>query len=538
MDEKFETFNEEYRRHLFNRLDKRAKAFMMLFRGTMIFAFAFLAFILIPLVGLQHDEYKYSTAIKKQTRNKKELAKFKQEVSAIEKQLSSLPDLLKELKDDAGEKEEEIEKINEKLEQIQLQIEKNTSQAGKFEEDARDMSNIQERFQSLPRYDTQRNVEKLRDSLLQLERYFDRPSGQELDDPCVSADMNIFVRCKVKAIIRAELEKYQAVISDADHLLSGYVVLDGEKQIEARINRVLAGLDKLMQENPQFWHTIRGKIFFFGEFEAPMQEVFQEVDQQIDRYVKALNFQKQKIIADRQRLKEEGDHLQKELSAKQKLQEGINNEIIQLDQKINKLKADKSALNTKLIATQNAVTALNAEIMQMQGFIDEIISAKADIEMRLQKIQSPFGTLPVGLSEAVLAFPVALAAGIILYFLALADMIRLRKDYHQATIWHYPMDAQKIESHISILAPVWLDPIGDRSVNKWHILMLNLPVLAYMLALLLILYGWYIGQPQPGSMPLIRVGYFAVYVLGVFSFVLCGLRIGREWSYYKKRIRP
>ena len=66
--------------------------------------------------------------------------------------------------------------------------------------------------------------------------------------------------------------------------------------------------------------------------------------------------------------------------------------------------------------------------------------------------------------------------------------------------------------------------------------MLSLPVLAYMVALLLILYSWYIGEPEPGSMPLIRVGYFSVYVLGVFSFVLVGLRIGREWSHYKKEL--
>lgn len=537
MNEKFETFDEEYRWHLFNQLDKRSKTFMTLFRVTMIFAFAFLAFILIPLVGLQHEEYKYNITVKKLATKKKDLAKLQQEGSAIEKQLNSLPDLLKELKVEADEKEGDMESINRKLEEIQLQVDKNTSQSGKLEEDISDMANIQDSFRRLPKYDTKRNVEKLRDSLLKLERYFHSPSEQPTDDPCVSANMNVFVRCKVKQIIREGLKKYQTVIRDADHVLSGYVELSGEKQIDERIEQVLVSLDQLMEENPQFWRTIRGKIFFFDKFEAPMQEVFQEVDLQISRYVKTLDSQKQKIFSNRQRLKEEGDSLEKELNAKQKLQRGIYDEIRLLDKKINKLKAEKSQLNTNLITTKNTIATLNTEIEQMQGYIDKIAKAKEDIAKRLEKIQSPFGSLPVGLNEAVLAFPVALAVAIVLFALVLADIIRLRKLYHQTTILCYPEDGQKIEDSISVLAPAWLDPIGDTSNPKRRILMLSLPALAYMIALLLIVYSWYIGEPQPGSTWLIRVGYLVLYALGVFGFMIGGLRIKQEWWDYRKFCR-
>jgi hypothetical protein len=180
------------------------------------------------------------------------------------------------------------------------------------------------------------------------------------------------------------------------------------------------------------------------------------------------------------------------------------------------------------------VTALDAEIIKKQGFIDQIKKDRELIEERLEKIQSPFGTLPVGLSEAVLVFPVVLAAGIILYSLALANMIRLRKHYHEATISRYPREDQKIEGNITILAPVWLDPIGDRSANIWYMLILSLPVLAYIAALLLIPCSWLLGQPQPHSMWLTRIGYSVLYVLSVFFVMLGSLQIRREWWDYKK----
>jgi uncharacterized protein YlxW (UPF0749 family) len=534
MEEKSGTLNDEFRLHLFNRLEKRSKTFMTLFRGTMIFALAFLAFILIPLVALQHEEYKYNTTILEQARKKEELANLKKEVSAIENQLSSLPALLKELKDEANKKEEEVNSINQKLENIEFQIDKNISQAGKFEEDARDMAKIRERFEGLPKYDKQRKVKKLRESLLELERYFDSPSAQPPDDPCVSADMNVFVRCKVKAIIGEDLEKYQAVITDADRVLSGYVELHGEKRIEERISQAIAGLELLMQRNPEFWRSIKGKIFFFDEFQAPMQAVFQEVDRQMGLYMRALNEQNQKIIADKQRLKEEGDRFEKALSEKKQLQSGIFDEISQLDQEIKKLRAKKTELIPKLSDTQTAVTKLNLDIEKRQDFIDKITTAKADIEDRLEKIQSPFGTLPVGLKEAVLAFPVAVAAGIILYAFALADMIRLRKLYHHATIECYEEFDDKVKEAIRIMAPVWIDPMGDRSANQWRVLMLCLPVLAFGITLVLIFYSWYISPTQPGSSPLIRLGYLVLYVLlSVFGFILAGRRILREWRAYQ-----
>ena len=132
MEEKPANFVDEYHLHLFNRLEKRSKTFTTFFRGTIIFAFAFLAFILIPLVALQHEEYKYNATIQEQASKKKELAGLKKEVSEIENQLSSLPDLLKELKVALNAKQGEVNSINDKLEEIHFAIDKNTSRATKL----------------------------------------------------------------------------------------------------------------------------------------------------------------------------------------------------------------------------------------------------------------------------------------------------------------------------------------------------------------------------------------------------------------------
>jgi DNA repair exonuclease SbcCD ATPase subunit len=528
-----ETFADEYRQHLYNQLEKRSKTFTTLFRGTIIFAFAFLAFILIPLVALQHEEYKFNTTIQEQARKKKELAELEKQAGAIEDQLSSLPALLDERRDELSQKENEVDAINQKLEEIQLQIDKNTSQAGKFEQDSRDMAKIKERFERLDKYDTDRNVEKLRASFRKLNRYFNAPSAQPINDPCVSTDLNKFFRCKVKAIIREDLDKYQAVISEADHVLSGYADLQGKKQIDERIQEVMAGLELLMQRYPEFWRSVRDKIFFFDEFKKPMEAVFQEVDRQMQLYVETLNQQNQKIIAEKQRLEMEGDRISKKLSEKTQLQASISEEINALDQEIKKLNVQKNDLTPKLLATQAAVSDLNLDIEQRQDFIDKITAAKTDIEERLEKMQSPFGTLPVGLKEAVLAFPIAVAAGIVLYGFALADMIRLRELYHHATIKRYEDSEPVDQKAISIMVPVWIDPLGSQSANRWRMLMLCLPVLALGITIVLIVYSWLISPVQPGSSPLIRLVYLVLYVLvGVFGSIIAGLRILREWKAY------
>jgi archaellum component FlaC len=250
-------------------------------------------------------------------------------------------------------------------------------------------------------------------------------------------------------------------------------------------------------------------------------------------YVETLNQQNQKIIADKQRLENEGNRLGQKLGEKKQLQTSISEDINQLDNEIEKLRIQKGELIPKLAATQTAVATLNSDIEQRQDFIDKITKAKTDIENRLEKIQSPFGTLPVGLKEAVLAFPIAVAAGIILYGFALADMIRLRKFYHHSTIECY-QETEKIEPNaISIMAPVWIDPLGGYSANRWRILMLCLPVLALGITLMLIFYSWYISPIQPGLSPFIRIVYLALYVLvGVFGSIFAGLRILREWKAY------
>ncbi len=535
MSEKFNTFDEEYRWHLSNRLDKRSKTYMTLFRGTIIFAFVFLAFILIPLVVLQHEEYKYKTAVEKLDTKKKDLEELQLKKHAIKEQLIFLPDQLRKLNDDEATKKDDIKKIDSDLQRIQQKIVTNTAELSKLEEDRNNMAKIQDRFLKLLKYDTKQTAQKLRKSLRELERKFSRISERQTD-PCASADMNEFVRCKVEQIIHEELKKYQTVISDADQVLSGYAELSGKTLIDNRIEQVLKKLDQKMEENPQFWHTFGGKISFFGKLGEPMQKVYQEVDLQVRSYKETLDSQKQKIVDDRQLLKEVGDSLKNEKNEQQEIQKAINGEIMLLNKKSKELEAQKSQLDKDLSTNENTIATLTSEIVPMQEHIEEIKEAKNGIATRLEKIQSPFGPLPVGLNEAVLAFPVALAIAIVMFALALADIIRLRSLYHHATRLCYPEDDKKIAGSISVLAPAWLDPIGKESYLIFRIFILSLPALAYMIALLLVFYSWYIVEPQPGSTGLIRNGYLVLYILGVFGLMFGGLRIKQEWSNYRIKI--
>ncbi len=63
---------------------------------------------------------------------------------------------------------------------------------------------------------------------------------------------------------------------------------------------------------------------------------------------------------------------------------------------------------------------------RMRGKAKELEALKGEFKARLQNVETPFGWLPVGLNEAVLAFPVLLALVFLVSAAQLAEATRLR----------------------------------------------------------------------------------------------------------------
>lgn len=114
-----------------------------------------------------------------------------------------------------------------------------------------------------------------------------------------------------------------------------------------------------------------------------------------------------------------------------------------------------------------------------QDLIGELatIDARLDEMKGLQDIETPFGTLPVGLNELTLLFPVLLAAGFLLCASLFVESLMLRWEFHKLTRTTDPDGALMPDDRILLIAPLWIDPLQPPGHRIYRAAILGLPVL-------------------------------------------------------------
>ena len=102
-----------------------------------------------------------------------------------------------------------------------------------------------------------------------------------------------------------------------------------------------------------------------------------------------------------------------------------------------------------------------------------------------QQLQAPFfGKIPVGLDEAIIAFPVILSLGFLIYSYLLTDAIDVRQRFYKAY--------KKKEPPIYIIAPIWIDPEKkDKHDIILRFIVISIPTIIFALTVSLIVYVWY-----------------------------------------------
>lgn len=119
-------------------------------------------------------------------------------------------------------------------------------------------------------------------------------------------------------------------------------------------------------------------------------------------------------------------------------------------------------------------------------------SNKEELANQLKNIQFPFGNVPIGLNQAILIFPLALAAGFAICCYLLGDAIQLREALYKS-YKNNETDNDTIEdlkTKVSLIAPLWIDPNKSPTSNlkSWAILVI--PVVIFIVSWSLISYGW------------------------------------------------
>ena len=197
------------------------------------------------------------------------------------------------------------------------------------------------------------------------------------------------------------------------------------------------------------------------------------------------------------------------------------------------LRQQATEVETSVKVLEEELTNTRTELKRGQEAVAQMVQRQVDIRNRLSNFQSPFGALPLSLTEASLAFPFIVAVGFLIYAMLLADLLRLRCEYHRIVSANQTFEADTIHHRLALVVPLWLDPLKTVWRNSGGAALVYLPALAYFVIVWLITTDQFFElEAKRLDRHLIRF-YSVLYVVGA-SFVAFGVwQILAEWTGYR-----
>lgn len=180
---------------------------------------------------------------------------------------------------------------------------------------------------------------------------------------------------------------------------------------------------------------------------------------------------------------------------------------------------------------REAFDDLSDEERRVQGRHKRIEDKLKDIQ-GFQNIDTPFGTLPVGLNELILLFPVLAAAGFVMCASLFVETARLRQEFHGLTRLSDPDQSVLPDRRIALIAPLWVDPLQPISARAVPAVILALPAFVFAGAVLLLWMRGLLDRPFINDGRLGRFVYLALYVASAAAIFDAVRRIGFTlWRY-------
>ena len=425
-------YGEELRARLLERFERRGRAFTRLGGTTLVFALAFLAFVLVPLVALQHDEKAVTAAL---TALPAERAALEGQLAVLEetqaaatealdkeaKRFAQQSDALIQLMVDADKMELELERLGQA---IDLNIKKRTAIA----DELRAFQEILGGFGGLAAFTADVAIRELRADLGGLYQLaYDAPAERRMSQgTCAIADPGAFLQCKVRHKVEAQLATYRTTVHQTVIQPLRQVDAAAAAEVKRRVAETMTTLDAKVAANPDFFRTVRGKEGLYLEYEDQLRTLFAD----LQAVVTAKRNSVRAMAAD---IEQMGAVLAKNGSDMAADLDGIRAETETIKQTLTEAEAEKRAIEARMVSLADDFARRVEALDALQRRKMEISEDKERIRARLDNVESPFGSLPVGLDEAVLAFPLIVAAGALLASLALGDQTRLRREYHLLT---------------------------------------------------------------------------------------------------------
>jgi predicted nuclease with TOPRIM domain len=531
------SFDETFEKQLVEAYDKSARHFSQLFNATLIFAFAFLAFILVPLVALQREDATIDQAIlaakiqtSKAEAEQKELASQQAETKAM---LGNLPAQREELVRRQKDLEDQDAKLAQDIEAVELSLDKLTQEQGRLEEMLITFNRIARATNELQPLDVEAFVRELQDFL---RRFADviwngaPPEGLDLDASCPGHERaDCIIRAKVMQMLTATEQKLREQVVAP---LAGIDAATADA-LEARLKATHENFGHVLDQQPGFWQAVVHKRDVGQEFAQEIARLSADISAALFDKIKQLGQEVGKIQLRQSELLQEAGTQQQEIERLRQVKAKSESDIAALAAQITEAETKISAIEQKIADGRLKVAESNEQIAALTAKQAKIVAERQAISDRMKGVQSPFGALPIGLTEAVQVFPVIVAVGFIMALLTLASAMRLRSRYHVLLRKKYPAEAGDVDERVVLTAPLFIDPFRRPDENAWRCAVLALPVIVYAVAILLIAESQRLAPQTEGTGRFIENGYGWLY-FGVAVLLVPPLyQVAKAWSKYE-----
>jgi hypothetical protein len=300
--------------------------------------------------------------------------------------------------------------------------------------------------------------------------------------------------------------------------------------VEARLKEAHENFGQRLDEQPDFWQEVVRKQYVGQEFAAEIGRISRDVDAAIFDKVK----QTMARVGELQL-----QHSKALDAARQKTEEiaGLRQAKAESEQKIATLEAEISGAEARLAAVEQKIADVKAKVAAATEQVAALTEKQAKIgdrqkaiSERMKGVQSPFGTLPIELTEAVRVFPIIVAVGFVMALLALANAMRLRGRYHLLLRRKFPAESAEVDERVALTAPLFLDPLRRLGDNLWRGAVLLLPAVVYVAGIVLIAESQRLAPQAEETSRFIDSGYGWLYLAMALFLLLPLYQIVTAWK--------
>jgi predicted nuclease with TOPRIM domain len=536
-------YAEDLCEQLADRYEARQKSFSQLFSATLIFALVFLAFILVPFVGLQLDEKIILKEFKSADLERSGLAKQHTELSLRKEgnraKLVELSVFQAMLEGQLAPLADKIEAARAETAPVEKALQESKKAIAKLEVQNKQLDRLKQTMSGFTGPDVDRFVVEV--------RAFLQPAagvvydGEAVDSlgvgaECQQANKQHYFDCLVKSKVMLELTVpyLQGPLAIVPRIRE--VDKNLARELEAKIDQAVLKFDAILSDDPDWWQEVTHKRHVGQMFEGVVYDLMRGIDEDIKNKSLALAGLEQSRVDKHAELTAIEKELSRKLSDLNRSSEDVVTKKTVIVSEVNKANAEFQKTEKELSRAGEKIEQLNLEFGNLTERFNQINVAKAAVTKRIENVESPFGSFPVGLNEALQAFPIIVAAGFLMCILALSELTRLRLNYHQTLRSRYADNNAEVDSNMVMLAPLFIDPCRNTLTNLWRSIVLGIPLLVYILAIYLITFSWSLDESVGENSARIRNIYLFVYIFFVVLLAFPLTRLVVEWRRYQSGV--